>query len=241
MSFGDDWHKCGDHYDITFGCTRTVYTDEAGNSEGNTVFVSTECATNTPLDVNEDQDHRYLQVHRKEDPKFNLWTLLSPFNTGNGQFEPQVPFGDQTCLRGCLCGYVQPYQYLTTNNLYNFCGCPYTLWRFYVASPESNVPQRFNIPLSTDNMTDLQTYGFISCNAKAGMGSEGSFVNAPQGDWAPVTWFWIPDGDKRTIQKPVECFGNTRSIREVMNMYSDPGPHVDTCGQENITNSPYAG
>ncbi|KAL9605396.1 MAG: hypothetical protein Q9179_001412 [Wetmoreana sp. 5 TL-2023] len=244
-SFGEDWHKCDDNYDLTFGCTNTVYTDESGKSQGNTVFVYIKCATGEPLETG--QDPRYQQIHKKEDVSFLLVTTYG-FETENGQFQAQVPFADQTCLRGCLCGYAQSHQEHEkpeTSNLYNLCDCPYTLLKFYVALQRNNTPSRLKIPLTTENITHLQTWGVMPCDAKLEKGSSGRFNNTPDGlELENVTWFWVPEGDNQTLQKPIECFGNTDTIRDVMARYDNFTANVDGCVHslpEYSINSSYTG
>ena len=202
--FGDSWETCSSDYVTIFGCTNTTYSDKDGNPGGDTVFVTTNCSTNVRL--SDPQDPRYLGE------EYGSTTLtVADQSAGNevyigGVGDLAAHASDETCNRGCLCGYSMKASLLgdivspsTIEYPYDACDCNNTLTEFYSNFESSQVGAGTGIlPITKTNLSLLQYYGAIPCNAN--LTSPGS--NYTLNVQFDHTWVIIPDGDNSTILNP---------------------------------------
>ena len=131
----------------------------------------------------------------------------------------------ETCHRGCLCGYplrtaiffstIRP---PTIDSPYDACDCNETLTDFYSSLATQSGLQSENaipMPITKTNLSLLQYYGVIPCNAS--LASPGlTYASNIYG----YTWVSILDGDNSTVLNPYECFGNLSTIQNIMNNYT---------------------
>ena len=106
--------QCGTNYtDIAFGCTNTTYVDSNGDADGVTVFVATDCGSNSRLpfpqqDVRYIGDTNYMPILGNSEPTTEHPSFLIPFRdqpfpiSGPAAADPKYI---DTCNRGCICGY----------------------------------------------------------------------------------------------------------------------------------------
>ena len=222
--FGESWHTCSNNYTVLFGCTNTTYTDENGNPEGDTIFLLTDCMTNERL--TDGQDPRYVFDEDADgDPEPSQPSNLTVQLSDTIQpFERQDPDGWRTCERGCLCGYSQLLQpFSTIEAPYDACDCHNVLTPYFFTCSSN----RIIVPISSENLTLLQFYGAIPCNATAGPGSSGNFSNE-YGIFNVVGRVWVPDsvgnktlnGTMKPLTNPYECFGSFDSMGGIMRNYT---------------------
>ncbi len=230
--FGDSWETCSSDYATIFGCTNTTYSDKNGNPGGDTVFVTTDCSTN--VRILDPQDPRYVG----EAYGFTTLTVAdqSAANQGyiGGVGDRAAHASDETCNRGCLCGYsietpllASGFSSPTIDSPYDACDCNTTLTEFYGDLALKSGSDSSLLPITKTNLSLLQYYGAIPCNTS--LASPGSkymtnlSVNYNFDGFPPLnpyTWEYIPDGDSRTMLNPYDCFGNLSTIHEIMDNYT---------------------
>lgn len=199
------------------------------------MFINTNCTSNEHLP--QGQDPRYSPVYDYE----NAWEVIrvlrvylfdsDPTFT---QTERQDPVGDETCLRACLCGYTLGGEESLSGSIfapYQVCNCGLILGNYYT-SQLFDFSSKY-IYLTSANITLLQYYGAVPCDA--GVRQSGHFL----GDFAQTDfggqaeWGWVPDNDSMTVpfipgnisiadvvvKNSYECFESFDNIQPVIVNY----------------------
>ena len=118
---GQTFADCNKEQTTTFQCNNSTITDNDGNTQGVTIFVSTFCQNNT--EVEGLQDPRYADLYNPRRAAFSythftqyldedLTTRWPEYRGPNHIPEGNLPYlsgyffsAFPTCARGCLCGY----------------------------------------------------------------------------------------------------------------------------------------
>ena len=200
----------------------------------------TDCSSNERLPYG--QDPRYVFTDFVPGPSNLTVNYVIDYSesvdqTGGGPphsstpFERQDPDNYETCRRGCFCGYSQLLSPLPTiAEPYDACDCFTLLSLEFLYSGDSP------IPITSDNMTLLQFYRVIPCDATAGPGSTGNFTYTLSNGGIPYqdSWEWVKDsqglddvirGTVYPLASPFECFGDFYSMGHVMRNYSQQQPY----------------
>ena len=203
---------CSKNFNISSACTNTIYTDSNGNTEGATIFVSTDCHNGERLtgsqqdSVYEDQGLSVPAYAELTNDTYDNW------EDTDMNFLTQDPSGWPTCERRCLCGYANvPLSNYDPLYSYGFRNCTIHLPLVYLTIA-------FDIFVTQANISILQFYG-IYINESVTIFSTSNITmlsNVSEG----VEWFFT-DQTSETIYKPVynpyECFGVFPSIQVAFN------------------------
>ena len=93
-----------------------------------------------------------------------------------------------------------------------------------------------SVPLTSKNITMLQYYQVIPCNATIGEGAHGTFDTSKleyplEYD---ISWYWVPDGNTTILLHGYECFADYDYIGSIMNAYTLPLVSPDLIDQSPI-------
>lgn len=190
----DNWHLWGEpgcsseYTDIAFGFTSTTYVDGNGDADGVTVFVAKNCTTGERFGPDQ-QDVKYsgnvddtpiLGFSKLPDEIYvglDGDTLIHPARPGEGSAAPD-PAEDDTCNRGCICGYsanidqdiTYPWPIIPA---YSFCECDIWLsdylWNYFYDAIDGR-PFVKNIFATAANISLLNHYsvnytGLVTTNS----------------------------------------------------------------------------
>ena len=156
--------------------------------------------------------------------------------------EPQDPNGDETCYRACLCGYTEAAREVAFQNIpknttsapYQVCDCTEILGSYLFEKSIQPQTGTMHIYITPANITLLQYYGMIPCDAEVGKSGyflEGNFwvvtrtrwVGVPDNDSMMIPGFGSDDGLPKNfsitdlvIKNDYECFGSFENISSVI-------------------------
>ena len=205
--------RCSNNYtDIAFSCTNTTYVDGNGDADGVTVFVAKNCTTDKRLG-SDHQDVKYsgnsndvpiLGFSESTEATFvvaegNIMT--HPTRHGDSPAAPD-PGDDDTCNRGCICGYspqndqIISYPWLVFP-AYLFCKCDTWLSVCLVGMMTGQPLSVYKVFATAANISLLDHY---SVNY-TGLVTTNSSTNA------------VP------FQRPFECFGNPLTVGAAVFQY----------------------
>ena len=214
------------------------------------MFVSTDCSTNERILGPGDLPYAYpAGQSRSQDPRYVMDAFglndmsaieqpgiidpdVSPPLTLLGQSKADV--SHEACLRGCLCGYSQlsgvlpglPYVdplVPLKSRPYDACDCGDVLLLWYAGAfitDDIDYEDFRSTVITSANLSLLEFYGTIPCKSLGS--SESTYVTSLDQNGLNFSFIltYNQGGNSSNKLNPFECFGDTRTIRDIMNNFT---------------------